>query len=44
MTPDLLIDCPFHTATHLFSAGNFQMRLAAYLLLSEVSQAARQKP
>jgi hypothetical protein len=32
MTPDLLINASLQTATHFFSAGNFQMRLAAYLL------------
>jgi hypothetical protein len=32
MTPDLLIKASLQTATRFFSAGNFWMRLAAYLL------------
>jgi hypothetical protein len=33
MTPILLINTSLQTATHFLSAGNFQMRLAAHLLL-----------
>jgi hypothetical protein len=32
MTPILLIDASLQTATHFFSAGNFQIRLATHLL------------